>query len=369
MFRLLAIFQNVFKYIIAISAVCMCFIEGYKRVRNSKSKKKHKEEKKGEKRSFNDRLNYIYNFVILLVIILSVILILLYNKELVWIIIVISIPGYLKYFSELLPSFDVVIKTAKDNDKKKMSPNEKVSLITVAFFWYVINIFRVSDVAVFLASSTKYVWLNDLMVGIFFVLILYIYFFISISLMPPIITGVLMLLKGIYSIIPGKKKMVKLRDCCANRIERPVRHTSLLEKFWNLKKSWFWAFKVIGILILGTLSIIADLLWTAILMILQFLNDATGHLLSILTFVKRKVAALCRLGMNISDERVVGISFRLSIILSLSIMVIINRYQLVFTCKEESTEVLEFIASTVIIPVVFECIFSLKKRNEKIISD
>ncbi len=71
--------------------------------------------------------------------------------------------------------------------------------------------------------------------------------------------------------------------------------------------------------------------------------------------------------LDISDRKLVGISFRMAIISALVIMVVSDRYKPIFTLYEESTAILEFLASAIIIPVTFEWINSrtYKKNIEE----
>ena len=67
---------------------------------------------------------------------------------------------------------------------------------------------------------------------------------------------------------------------------------------------------------------------------------------------------------KLSDKKIVAVSFRIAIIAALVITVIVNRYDVFVKNVEESTSVLEFIASSIIIPVVFEWINSGRKSAE-----
>lgn len=63
--------------------------------------------------------------------------------------------------------------------------------------------------------------------------------------------------------------------------------------------------------------------------------------------------------LTLSDRKIVAISFRFALIMALIVIVALNYYSTIFK-MEESTTVLEFIASTILIPVLFEWISSIK---------
>lgn len=79
--------------------------------------------------------------------------------------------------------------------------------------------------------------------------------------------------------------------------------------------------------------------------------------------VKKTVNRISNWILGLSDKRVVVISFRIALIMALICIVILNRYQSIFKMKDASTAVLEFVASAIIIPVVFEWINSVKNNQ------
>ena len=67
---------------------------------------------------------------------------------------------------------------------------------------------------------------------------------------------------------------------------------------------------------------------------------------------------------KLSDKRIGVLSFRVAFVMALAITVIINRYQPLLKNYEESTSVLEFVASSIIIPVIFEWIYSIRQQEK-----
>ena len=67
--------------------------------------------------------------------------------------------------------------------------------------------------------------------------------------------------------------------------------------------------------------------------------------------------------LDLSDKKVISISFRISLIMALVCTVVFNRYQPIFRIQESSTAVLEFIASAIIIPIIFEWINYFKNNH------
>lgn len=69
--------------------------------------------------------------------------------------------------------------------------------------------------------------------------------------------------------------------------------------------------------------------------------------------------------VNLSGRHAVYIAFRIAIIASVTIAVISNRYEPFFRQCNEGTAVLEFTASAIIIPMLFEWIGAAKQQNKK----
>ena len=68
-----------------------------------------------------------------------------------------------------------------------------------------------------------------------------------------------------------------------------------------------------------------------------------------------------------SNSKNIALSFRLSMLIALSSLVILNRIDSFFQSVESSTAILEFIASSIVIPIVFEWISTIKqKKNQSI---
>ena len=79
--------------------------------------------------------------------------------------------------------------------------------------------------------------------------------------------------------------------------------------------------------------------------------------------IKRTVGKMIVWINHLSDRHVVVISFRVALIAALTITVIRNRYEPLLKEYEASTGTLEFIASAILIPVIFEWISTTKAQK------
>ena len=108
-------------------------------------------------------------------------------------------------------------------------------------------------------------------------------------------------------------------------------------------------------------AIITDIVIFIFNVACSFITSSIGYIVIICRITKRACKKVLNVIFKLSDKKIVAVSFRIAIIAALVITVIINRYDVFVKNVEESTAVLEFFASSIIIPVVFEWINSGKK--------
>ena len=90
--------------------------------------------------------------------------------------------------------------------------------------------------------------------------------------------------------------------------------------------------------------------------------------LEFFSFIGKGIMYLVNISSNIPERRIVKNTFRLSLIVSVISVVIINRYALIYEYDEAFLTISEFIASAIIIPVIFEWIYSKDKRDTDLIA-
>lgn len=81
-----------------------------------------------------------------------------------------------------------------------------------------------------------------------------------------------------------------------------------------------------------------------------------------LSFLGKVFFYLISIVFNSPERRIIKNSFRLSFIISILFVVIMNRYAWIYEYDEVFLAVTEFLASTIIIPVIFEWIYSSDKN-------
>ena len=118
---------------------------------------------------------------------------------------------------------------------------------------------------------------------------------------------------------------------------------------------------------MGLISIplgVIDIARITVELLASFLISILYFILLFLKQIYHILRRICLWIEGFSDKTFIAISFRLAIILGLSCIVILNRYNSFLCNKDNSTAVLEFITSAIIIPVIFEWISSYKSKKQ-----
>lgn len=107
------------------------------------------------------------------------------------------------------------------------------------------------------------------------------------------------------------------------------------------------------------LNVIVDILLVIPGMAIFFFN----FFYAILALIFHELLQVLKLVSEVKDDIIISRAFKVAIVLSLIIVVAINRYHPIFIYKEQSTSVLEFVASAILLPLIFEWIQSVSKRK------
>ena len=97
----------------------------------------------------------------------------------------------------------------------------------------------------------------------------------------------------------------------------------------------------------------------------SFLLECIGYIFLLFRLVKQSLGKIAIWINNLSDRRMVATSFRLALITTLALTVAVNRYTPLLQEYESSTNILEFVAGGILIPVIFEWITSARNKKEQ----
>lgn len=280
---------------------------------------------------------------------------------------IILFPFWAPIVRDICNEFPKIIKLAKESGNKVMSFLEKKAILRIGFMAFYIDCLNYMEKIIVNASKIKQPFMHDLLLTIVVVMALLIYLFLIIFLSPIATDYIISFIRLIYK----KSNSEKIKEKYWGLLERGKLPKIKFILIWLMDKGkkCFFLFRLLIILffplgaLIDILIMVLLLLEALVIMTFKYLLLFVGYI--IISFVKilKKIALL-------SEKRMIGIFLRIAPIISLLIVVTINRYTRIFLYNEESTAILEFIASTIIIPIVFEWIYSANnKRNEKITAD
>lgn len=125
-------------------------------------------------------------------------------------------------------------------------------------------------------------------------------------------------------------------------------------------------FKILCIFFLP-FSLVIDMLTNTFLFLYSFIVcSCLGALIEFLRLIGIGILRIMRNITNIPGHKVMKNTFRISMIVALIYVVIANRLNCFYNCDTAFIEISEFIASAILIPIVFEWIYSgvESKKNE-----
>lgn len=110
---------------------------------------------------------------------------------------------------------------------------------------------------------------------------------------------------------------------------------------------------------------VIDIAYHVLASLFSFIVETVWYSFVIFSQIVRVFAKIGNWVLSLSDRTVIAISFRLAIILGLTLIVVCNSYSSLFRLKEESSAAFEFISSAIVIPVILEWVMSYKQGKAK----
>ena len=272
----------------------------------------------------------------------------------------------LRQLTNIIPSVKAIGQIITKNTRGKLKPRESFAIILFAAIIIALDYYHIFESIIQFAHKCNNLILGDSIVAItYFLTISFDVFFIcALSIVPLqffvlIVQKLLVQIKKLKNLLLFKKLKEKIYN---DKISTKTLTSSYIEFIIKKQKT--------------SLQI---LLWPLVIFIIcidiiyQFVHFICINLLVclwyVLSFIKQIVTIIAKLGsyiLSLSVTTVIGLSFRVSVILGLTMMVVINRYNPFLRMKEENTEILEFISSAIIIPIIIEWVMNYKNNKESI---
>lgn len=364
---ILNVLENIFKILFPISLI-ISVVDGGKRIFFNPSEiNDERDGTDNDKPSWekNVKLGIILSTIALLI--TGFVFIIANMKKMYWLILFLGVPTYLERIVGTYQSFGIVEKVVKSDDKGKLSFKERAAINTLAYALWFVGLYQIFEKAIEKIVVCSNAYISDVLIALIYVVAFYFHIFFICSLLPGIVFSVIKSLKKIYELLPWKTKIKNWGDLWVNKIDKPIGWKSILIWQWKTIGGWKFIVRWVRYLLLP-ITFILDIILLCVNVLFSFMSSSVGYIFILARMVKKTLNRIANRLLGLSDKRIVVISFRIGIIMALVFVVILNRYQSIFKIEDDSTAILEFVASAIIIPVVFEWISSIKSNkssNEK----
>lgn len=314
-----------------------------------------------EKKGSGDWLVFAYNLLSLIVLI-GIIYYFASVKGFNWLWLILIIPSLIMYASAIFYSANEVASIARSTNTKKLSYKEKNAIILFAgILWLVDHQFdinaMISNCAIFDSDH-----LNDLCIFLYYAWNIYIYSFLNCALLSFPAQLLLNLIQRIAKKAEGT--WTYLISYLAKKIEGPTRDTLYIRNVLNSAKSKKGFFRI-RLFISLPIAALIDLIFTISVLLFSILCSALLSALAILRSIVCFAMKPIKVFGGASDRRIVALSSRIAIVTTLVSIVVMNQIDSIFKNPTSSTAILEFVASAIIIPLVFEWISSIHAAPSK----
>lgn len=355
------VLKKVFIIVFFISLCMTAAQSAEKAVSKRKGKGTSKRDLTG-KESWNSKCDALIKFSTLLLLLGTVLVLLIHFPQYSWMLVVFALPIYLADCVNAGIAAHTFYDVIKSNDKVSLSNDEIQSIHSISYVVFLLTMWTPFDLVWNYITTQSSPILSDACSILFITSILFVYSFLIFSLISTPICRIARI------ITTWKKKssfMVYLKKISlylTNHLLSQYQSRTFLGYTLNYWKNVTLSAKLL-LVPLVPLVFIVDVAVRVVVSLFRW----GCMIISLVAILLRQIASainslLVRIS-NLSDKNAVSLSFRAALIVSLACVVILNRYHPIFREYERTTAVFEFIASSIIIPVIFEWIYGL--RNAK----
>ncbi len=302
-------------------------------------------------------------FMLILVLVTACILIIVsVFRRIIWIVVPITILMYLERTNQAYASLTVIRETINKKGVDALSKRETDAIIMLTTALMMFNLYKVPQRLVELSMKIPNEIVSDWVT--LFVLIL------MITLISFLI-GVLLILpfKAIVRLVKWiKSKNINRRISTLADKYKALQRMIVWDDFlsvrlieWTLKKTSFM--RIFWIILIITIPM--DVCIKMVLFCFGTLSVMVEYPFIIIRRVGKTIARIVRWLSGISDRKVINIIFRIAFVISISLVVIVNRYDSFLHNIGAGTGILEFIASAIVIPMIFAWVIEYKEETNR----
>lgn len=354
------LFENISLIYSAIMCVCSIIfpftIEKDTLVWNGES-----EEEKTEKKEcgWEKRLR---NIILVLAAIVGIVGVvwLTFNKTYIWILFPVTILTFFDRLSETYMSMGIIRKTLHSNGTGLLSVKEQVSIITIALFVGILNMYGLPKKCLEIAEGLQNEVMSDALLLMMLLLFVTIYYFLIGAMLLIPLKVIIRLGKML-----GKRISPEGVEAIAEKYRKRRHHVGNFEYLsirfmaWGLKvkRRLFFVVPLVSIIML------LDILLVIISAFIKIFLSIEEHVLNGIIQLFLMARKFSKWIIGISDKRLLILTFRSALIFSLTSIVIVNRYMPIIKRYEAGTAVLEFCASAIVIPLVLSWIMEYRNKS------
>lgn len=347
--NILEILLTIYSIVVFVAIIVYPFIVHTERLETKESNSPVKEE------PWKRRLHMLLESLVIIVIILLFLFIL--KKKYVWLLVPITMLNLLERTNEVYASLTIVKESINKKGSEALSKGETDAIIMLATALMMFNLLKIPQKILNYVMEISEGIISDWVATIVLAMIVTLYcFLIGVLLLIPI-KGTIRLVR---CIIP-KMPLEKIRSI--GKVYEEIRYQLDSREFisvdfveWTIKKKkamrimWFFLLILIPI----------DIFTKIVGVILNIIMTVGLYIYLIMYRIKNSIVCLVNWFEQISERKMINVIFRSAFILSISIIVIANRYNPFLHYDEAGTGVLEFIASAIVIPMIFTWIIDYK---------
>lgn len=359
--HIISLCRNIFDYVFIVSTIAYVVMSFREYVPKEENEIKAKSDVAKEEKVYD--IIQIIIIVAALAIFLVGVIYGVSNKKFLWLFILVGVPAYLEKIASAFVSIGIVGDVVKTNDEGTLTFREHTAIFLIASVVLILQTVKCFEHSKDFVMGYCGSIIADLLLLLMYVIILFVYIFLTCSLIPILMLFGTRILKKIAGYVPGKGALKKCGNFFTERIEKSIKQSQLTITFLKKVKGRNVFVKILCMPII-IVAIIMDIVIFLFNVVCSFVISSIGYIIIICRILKRACKKVINAIFKLSDKKIVAVSFRIAIIAALVITVIINRYDVFVKNVEESTAVLEFVASSIIIPVVFEWINSGRKSTE-----
>lgn len=308
-------------------------------------------------------VNIILLLSLILLLVVGCVLLLKSLNKYRWIFILLAIPVYIQYLAGTCIAIGILSDVVRYKEPGRLSNRERNSIQIIAYIIFFLSLVvnPYARLLEYAGEITNNVISDALTVSIL-LLFSFLYTFLTIALISTPISCGIYLLKIVRKNFPFKEQIKRCGDYFVKCIDAESQNEAYLICAIRYIQRLGCRAKFLLYFLLPLIYLL-DIIKLCIKALLSMIQSTIGYIVVFERIIKKAVKKIFLWFLKLSDKRIVAVSFRLALVFSLVSIVVLNRYQPVFKEYEASTTVFEFLASSIIIPVVFEWIYSIRNTS------